>query len=51
MRGNHDRACSGLSDLADFNLVAAMSARWTQIKLEPDQSELAAQPAAGSAAP
>src|SRR5580692_11625787 len=30
VRGNHDRACSGLSDLSEFNLVAAMSARWTQ---------------------
>ncbi len=30
VRGNHDRACSGLTDLSEFNLVAAMSARWTQ---------------------
>jgi predicted phosphodiesterase len=36
VRGNHDRACSGLSSLAEFNLVAAMSARWTQTKLETD---------------
>jgi predicted phosphodiesterase len=36
VRGNHDRACSGLSSLAEFNLVAAMSARWTQITLQPD---------------
>ncbi|MDR3749244.1 MAG: metallophosphoesterase family protein [Acidobacteriota bacterium] len=33
VRGNHDRVCSGLSDMADFNLVAAMSAKWTQITL------------------
>ena len=39
MRGNHDRACSGLSNLADFNLVAAMSARWTQTKLESDNTD------------
>ena len=36
VRGNHYRACSGLSSLAEFNLVAAMSARWTQITLQPD---------------
>ncbi|MFI5116761.1 MAG: metallophosphoesterase family protein [Terriglobales bacterium] len=30
VRGNHDRACSGLSDLSDFNLVAALSSRWTR---------------------
>jgi len=39
VRGNHDRACSGLSDLAEFNLVAAMSARWTQTVLEPEHTE------------
>ncbi len=33
VRGNHDRACTGLTDLSEFNLVAAMSARWTQITL------------------
>ena len=36
VRGNHDRACSGLSSLAEFNLVAAMSARWTQTMLSTD---------------
>jgi predicted phosphodiesterase len=39
VRGNHDRACSGLTDLAEFNLVAAMSARWTQITLLPEHLE------------
>jgi diadenosine tetraphosphatase ApaH/serine/threonine PP2A family protein phosphatase len=33
VRGNHDRACSGLIDLSEFNVVAAMSARWTQTAL------------------
>ena len=33
VRGNHDRACSGLTDLDEFNLVAAISARWTQTTL------------------
>jgi diadenosine tetraphosphatase ApaH/serine/threonine PP2A family protein phosphatase len=36
VRGNHDRACSGLLALSDFNMVAAMSARWTQDALDPD---------------
>jgi predicted phosphodiesterase len=35
VRGNHDRACCGLTDLTDFNPVAAMSARWTQTNLTP----------------
>jgi diadenosine tetraphosphatase ApaH/serine/threonine PP2A family protein phosphatase len=39
VRGNHDRACAGLSDLSEFNLVAAMSARWTQITLQADHIE------------
>ncbi len=39
VRGNHDRACAGLSDLAEFNLVAAMSARWTQMMLEPGHAQ------------
>lgn len=39
VRGNHDRACSGLSDLSEFNLVAAFSARWTQLKLRPEHLE------------
>jgi diadenosine tetraphosphatase ApaH/serine/threonine PP2A family protein phosphatase len=39
VRGNHDRACAGLSDLSEFNLVAAMSARWTQTKLETEHTD------------
>ena len=39
VRGNHDRACSGLSNLTEFNLVAALSARWTQMTLQPEHQE------------
>jgi diadenosine tetraphosphatase ApaH/serine/threonine PP2A family protein phosphatase len=39
VRGNHDRACSGVTDLGEFNLVAAMSARWTQATLTPQNLE------------
>ncbi len=36
VRGNHDRACTGLTDLSEFNLVAAISSRWTQTTLAPE---------------
>ena len=33
VRGNHDKACSGISDLEGFNPVAALAALWTQKNL------------------
>ena len=36
VRGNHDRACSGLTDLSEFNPIAAMSAYWTKNALSPE---------------
>lgn len=39
VRGNHDRACAGLTSLSQFNLVAALSARWTQIMLRPEHHD------------
>lgn len=36
VRGNHDRACAGLSDLKEFNPVAAISAYWTRNTLTPE---------------
>jgi len=39
VRGNHDRACGGLSDLSEFNLVAAMASRWTQTVLDSEHAE------------
>ena len=33
VRGNHDRACSGLISLEDFNPVASRAARWSQSAL------------------
>ena len=50
VRGNHDRACSGLTDLAEFNLIAAMSARWTQTTLTAENTGMATGPAARTAA-
>lgn len=39
VRGNHDRACTGLTDLSEFNMVAAMSARWTRFVLETEHMD------------
>jgi diadenosine tetraphosphatase ApaH/serine/threonine PP2A family protein phosphatase len=47
VRGNHDRACTGQSDLHDFNPVAAAAALWTQEKLKPKNLEWLRQLPAG----
>ncbi|HZU23693.1 MAG TPA: metallophosphoesterase family protein [Terriglobales bacterium] len=39
VRGNHDRACTGQTDLHDFNPVAAAAALWTQKNLSPENME------------
>ena len=39
VRGNHDKACSGVSDLNGFNPVAALAAIWTQKTLTPAHLE------------
>jgi diadenosine tetraphosphatase ApaH/serine/threonine PP2A family protein phosphatase len=39
VRGNHDKACSGVSDLNGFNPVAALAAIWTQRTLTPANLE------------
>jgi predicted phosphodiesterase len=36
VRGNHDKACTGLMSLDDFNPVAARAALWTQDSLSED---------------
>ncbi len=33
VRGNHDRACSGLASLDEFNPIARQAAEWTQVQL------------------
>jgi predicted phosphodiesterase len=49
--GNHDRACTGAMDTAEFNPEASEAARWTQEQLTPDRvtflAELAEQLNAG----
>lgn len=39
VRGNHDKAASGLMDLSDFNPIAGMAALWTRNQLTPDNLE------------
>ena len=38
VRGNHDRACCGLSDVTDFNPIAGRAARWTRAVLTEDHT-------------
>lgn len=39
VRGNHDKACSGVVEPHDFNAAAAMSALWTRDHLTPEHLE------------
>ena len=39
VRGNHDRACTGIEDLEWFNPVAKQAALWTQSALTPENVE------------
>lgn len=39
VRGNHDKACTGLDDLEWFNPVARQAALWTQAQLTPENAE------------
>jgi len=39
VRGNHDKAICGLSDLEDFNPIAAEAVLWTRQVLTPDNLE------------
>lgn len=39
VRGNHDKAASGVMDISDFNPVAGMAALWTREHLTPENLE------------
>ena len=41
VRGNHDKACTGLDDLEWFNPVARAAAEWTNLMLTPENAEYA----------
>ena len=49
IRGNHDKAVAGLTDLEDFNPMAQIAARWTREQLRPDNMTYIAQLPAGPA--
>lgn len=51
VRGNHDRACCGLCDLADFNPIAARAARWTRAMLTEEHTQWLQDLAAGPVTP
>ena len=51
VRGNHDRACTGLTPLTDFNPIAALAAMWTQQKLTPENFEFLKELPHGPIAP
>jgi len=38
IRGNHDKACSGLSDAAEFNPLARLATEWTRQYLTPEHT-------------
>jgi predicted phosphodiesterase len=39
VRGNHDKAATGLMDISDFNPVAGLAALWTRDKLKSENLE------------
>lgn len=43
IRGNHDKACAGLSDAADFNPLAREATVWTRQALTPEHFEFLRQ--------
>ena len=47
IRGNHDRACSGLDDLEWFNPVAKQASYWTMDHISPENADYLRQLPAG----
>ncbi len=39
VRGNHDKACCGLTDAEDFNFLARAATEWTRARLTPEHLE------------
>ena len=39
VRGNHDKACCGLTDAEDFNFLARLATEWTRTQLTPENYE------------
>jgi predicted phosphodiesterase len=51
VRGNHDKACTGIDGIADFNPTAAMAVHWTRKRLTPDHFDFLKQLPAGPVSP
>lgn len=51
VRGNHDRVCSGLGGIEEFNPVAQRAARWTECMLTGEHREWLRQMNVGPIAP
>ncbi len=51
VRGNHDRACAGITSIEDFSDDAAAAVRWTRTVLTPDHLEWLAQLPTGPVTP
>src|SRR5215472_3591073 len=49
IRGNHDKAVAGLTDLEDFNPVAQVAAQWTRKQMQPANLDYIAKLPAGPA--
>ncbi len=39
IRGNHDKACCGITDAAEFNPLAKIGTDWTRAQLTPEHNE------------
>ena len=51
VRGNHDKACSGLESADTFNPIAATAVYWTRKRLTPDNLEFLQQLPRGPVSP
>src|SRR5271156_3817446 len=51
VRGNHDRACSGLLSVEDFNPIAGRAALWTRDVLTPEHMDWLRHMARGPVTP
>jgi predicted phosphodiesterase len=51
VRGNHDRVCSGLGGMDEFNPIAQRAARWTECVLTGEHRDWLRQMAVGPIAP
>jgi diadenosine tetraphosphatase ApaH/serine/threonine PP2A family protein phosphatase len=51
VRGNHDKACSGVTSLEDFNPIAGLAVLWTRQHLKPENLSFLRELPAGPLSP